>query len=227
MRERAFTSPGFVFGALVLAAGVLLFLDLQGFFDLGGIFRFWPLAVVGLGMACLLQPANTHRVIGVLLVLAGAVLQLGQFDLIRLEFGHLWPLALIAVGAGLLWQAIEAQSGPRSGAPSARFNRFAVFGGGEYVGSDGFEGGEALAVFGGYKIDLRNATMAGASATIAASALWGGIEIRVPETWNVNAQGLGVFGGYSDRTRHPREAANAPQLVINGFAIFGGVDVKN
>jgi hypothetical protein len=227
MRERAVTSPGFIFGALVLAAGILLFLDLQGFFDLGGIFRFWPLAVVGLGMACLIQPANTHRFLGVLLVAGGAVLQLGQFGLIRLEFGQLWPLILIGLGAVLLWQAIEAQAGPRSGSPGARFNRLAVFGGGEYVGADGFEGGETLAVFGGYKVDLRNAALAGPSATISATALWGGVEIRVPETWNVSAQGVGVFGGYSDHTRHPHDSANAPQLIISGLAIFGGVDIKN
>lgn len=228
MRERSLASPGFVFGAILVILGTLLFLDVQGFFDLAGVFRFWPLAVAGLGMACLLQPAGGHRFLGVLLIVAAAALQLREFDLLRLDFHQLWPLLLIAVGGVALWQALEGQSGAaRSGASGVRFTKLAVFGGGEYVGAEGFDGGEALAIFGGYKLDLRNASLEGTAATVLASAIFGGVEIRVPETWNVEARGLGVFGGYTDRTRHPRDSRSAPRLIVNGFAIFGGVDVKN
>ena len=227
MRERPLSSPGFVLGVIIFAAGVLLFLDAQGIFNLSRVFVFWPLAVVGLGMACLIQSAGAHRFLGVLLVVVGVVLQLGQFNLVRLDFEQLWPLALIGVGGALLWQAIEAQASPKRGRAGSSFNRAAIFGGGDWVGGEQFEGGEALAIFGGYKIDLREAGMAGAAATIQASAMYGGVEIRVPETWNVCVRGLGMFGGYNDHTQHPRDSAKAPQLTVTGFALFGGVEVKN
>ena len=61
-----------------------------------------------------------------------------------------------------------------------------------------------------------------------ANALFGGIEIRVPETWNVTVRGAGIFGGYEDKTMDSRAAPDAkqPHLIINGFAIFGGVTIQ-
>jgi hypothetical protein len=40
---------------------------------------------------------------------------------------------------------------------------------------------------------------------------------------------MGLFGGYEDKTVPPRseDAANAPKLVIKGYAVFGGVSVQN
>jgi len=59
--------------------------------------------------------------------------------------------------------------------------------------------------------------------------LFGGIEMRVPETWNVTVRGAGIFGGYEDETMDSRVATDVkqPHLIINGFAIFGGVHVKS
>jgi len=53
--------------------------------------------------------------------------------------------------------------------------------------------------------------------------------MRVPEAWNVTVRGSGIFGGYEDETMDTRVARDAkqPHVVINGFAIFGGVTIKN
>ena len=44
---------------------------------------------------------------------------------------------------------------------------------------------------------------------------------------DVSVEGVAIFGGYEDKTSHPREGAAAKRLVVRGFAIFGGVEVKN
>lgn len=230
MRERPQIGPGLVFGVFILAAGIILFLDRQEIINAGDVFRFWPLAVIGLGMARLLQPSGSGRVGGGLLMLVGVLLQLRTLGILHFGFRELWPLGLIAIGVLLVWRSIEAQRDGVSAKPSAFLNRCAVLGGGEFKSdAKDFKGGEVLAIFGGYSIDLRGASMTGPSATIHANALFGGVELKVPDTWSVSIQGLPILGGYSDTTRHPRidDERSAKSLIVTGFAMFGGVEVKN
>ncbi|MGC9970177.1 MAG: DUF5668 domain-containing protein [Bryobacteraceae bacterium] len=228
MREKPLITPVLILGLLVAAVGVVLFLDMQELIDAHLVFRFWPLAIIGLGMARLLQPGQSERTQGAILMFIGVLLQLQILGIVHLRFRELWPLALIALGALLAWQAIEAQRDGRPGNSASFLNRWTVFGGGELVSdAKDFQGGEVLAVFGGYSIDLRGASIAGPSATLHANALFGGVELKVPETWSVSIQGLPLFGGYSDTTKHPRPDSESKRLIVTGFAMFGGVEVKN
>ena len=95
--------------------------------------------------------------------------------------------------------------------------------------SKNFKGGSLFAVFGGYKIDLTHAEMEGDRAVINASAVFGGGQIRVPENWQVSAQGAGIFGAYEDKTRHfqPDPTKPSKTLVIKGVAMFGGIEIRN
>jgi predicted membrane protein len=109
-------------------------------------------------------------------------------------------------------------------------SEWAVFGGTRRrVDSQDFQGGEAFALFGGVEIDLRKAGSTRDEIFVEANALFGGIEIRVPETWNVTVRGSGIFGGYEDETMDSRVTTESkqPHLILNGFAVFGGVHIKN
>ena len=61
------------------------------------------------------------------------------------------------------------------------------------------------------------------------NALFGGIEIKVPDNWRVAVRGAGIFGGYDDKTlrRQSTLSPDSPLLVITGYAVFGGVEVKS
>jgi predicted membrane protein len=228
MREKPAITPGLVFGLLIVAVGTILFLDRQELINAHQIFRFWPLAVIGLGMARLLQPGHSERVQGAILMFIGALLQLHILGVLHLRFRELWPLALIALGGLLAWQAIEAQRNGRPGNSASFLNRWTAFGGGEIVSdAKDFQGGDLFALFGGYSVDLRGASMAGPSATIHVNAMFGGVELRVPETWSVSLRGQPIFGGYSDTTRHPKPDGETKRLIVTGLAVFGGVEVKN
>jgi predicted membrane protein len=228
MREKPLITPVLVLGLLVSAVGVILFLDMQEMIDAHVVFRFWPLAIIGLSMARLLQPGQSERVQGGILMFIGVLLQLQLLGIVHLRIRELWPLALIAVGALMAWRAIEAQRDGRPGNSPSYLNRWTAFGGGEIVSdAKDFQGGEVLAVFGGYSIDLRRASMAGPSATLHANALFGGVELRVPETWSVAVDGQPIFGGYIDSTKHPKPDSESGRLILKGFAMFGGVEVKN
>jgi hypothetical protein len=77
---------------------------------------------------------------------------------------------------------------------------------------------------------MRDADIEGTEAVLHANAIFGGIELRVPETWYVAARGQGVFGGFTDSTRYSATAdPDKPKktLIVVGMAVFGGVEIRN
>ncbi len=66
--------------------------------------------------------------------------------------------------------------------------------------SRAFRGGDLTAIMGGCDIDLRQAAING-DAVIDVFAVWGGIEIRVPEDWSVVFHVTPLLGGVEDKTR--------------------------
>jgi predicted membrane protein len=106
----------------------------------------------------------------------------------------------------------------------------AIFGGTQRkIAAQDFKGGDALAIFGGLELDLRGAKMAGDRAVLDVNATFGGVELRVPESWHVEVKTVAVFGGVDDKTIPPKSDPNtpAPCLVLTGTTVFGGVSVRN
>lgn len=87
--------------------------------------------------------------------------------------------------------------------------------------SGAFRGGTVTTWFGGGTLDLRDATLDPAGATIHASTLFGGGNLIVPETWNVETRIVGI-GGAGDGRPKVERPAEAPTLRLEGTAIFGG-----
>ena len=89
-----------------------------------------------------------------------------------------------------------------------------------------FEGGDLFALFGGIELDLRNANISQFEKTyIDAFAGFGGITIFVPKNCKVKITGVPLFGGWSD-TSEPADI-DEPNIEINVFVAFGGLEVKN
>jgi len=99
----------------------------------------------------------------------------------------------------------------------------AIFGGGERKGRWRVKRRtNAVAVFGGHDLDMTDAVFEGREVTIWAFAVFGGIDITVPEGVTVRNEGVGIFGGFAARGSddpHP----DAPVVVVKGLALFGGV----
>lgn len=83
---------------------------------------------------------------------------------------------------------------------------------------------QALALFGGMDLDLRDAIFE--APVVEISGLWcfGGLDIKVPEGIEVQDQTAGIFGG-TDVRDIGDPAPGAPTLVIKGMTLFGGVSV--
>lgn len=104
----------------------------------------------------------------------------------------------------------------------------AVFGGVDrHISAQDFHGAQCTAVFGECKIDLRDAQIQGREAVLETYALFGGVEIRVPQDWVVLNHGVVLFGGTDDRSRQPPSGPDTKTLILEGATVFGGVKVQN
>ena len=112
---------------------------------------------------------------------------------------------------------------------------YVFWGGRRRILSKNFIGGDIVAIFGGFEIDLTQADFTAQQIEIEMVAIFGGGELRVPANWEVIVENVGIFGGTTDRTWHPNAvppgaAAPTPpvkRLIIKGVAIFGGLTIKN
>lgn len=84
---------------------------------------------------------------------------------------------------------------------------------------------QALAVFGGMDLDLREAVFEAPVVEISGFWCFGGLDVKVPAGMEVRDQVVGIFGG-SDVSDLGESQPGAPTLVIKGLALFGGVAVK-
>ncbi len=245
--ERRMTRPhspfgGLLVGTILAGVGVLLLLDNLGIRVFDQIWDWWPAILIAVGVARITTALSWGgRVWGSIVLFIGAVFLLNNLGYIHGNvWNFFWPVILIAVGIGMLargferggmFHPFETSGGlAASAGDSDTLATWAFFGGSRRrFDTQKFEGGEALAIFGGINIDLTKAGMQKDEVRIEANALFGGIDIRVPETWQVVVRGAGIFGGYEDKTWHA--AANTteekkPRLIVSGFAVFGGVVVK-
>ena len=225
--------PQTVIGAIIIIFGILFTLDNMGIIsDAGYYLRFWPVALIVIGVIKIISPAHHgERVAGVIVGGIGLLLLLWTLHALSFSIWNLWPLVLVFIGAKMLlnprrrWEEVLSMRKENIGDPF--FQQFVFMSGThqQYTTND-FRGGDITAIMGGTQLDLRNAQMAGDTATINIFAFWGGAEIMVPDTWNVQLEGTPIMGGFDIKT-FPQKNPDAKRLIIRGYAIMGGVEVKN
>ena len=100
--------------------------------------------------------------------------------------------------------------------------------------SQDFRGGRLTAFLGGVSVDLREAEIVEKPARISVSAILGGVEISVPQHWNVKKDVQPIASGVDDRrplVRHHDDddgpPDNAPDLVVTGSVLLGGLLIRD
>ncbi len=76
-------------------------------------------------------------------------------------------------------------------------------------------------------MDLRKAEIDGPEVAITAFAFMGGINITVPEGFDVELQGFSFMGGRDLKLRDVPRVPGSPLIVVRGFAVMGGIEVKS
>ena len=151
-----------------------------------------------------------------------------------LSFGLFWklviPAIIVIIGLKLILGAVLGEKATKMIAVSRQNGNNVKTGcatfSGQDLNPDGevFEGAELNAVFGGVKCDIRNAIIE-KDCAITASAIFGGIDIFVPDNVNVKITSNSIFGGVSEKKHRPY-VENTVTVYINASCIFGGVEIK-
>lgn len=217
-----------IIGLVIICAGVLFLLQNLGYFTNINFWDFWPVFPILIGLNMLAQPREMREPIGgAILIIIGLLFLLRNLSIIPWGIGDFWPIILILVGLFVVKNALWRGSG-KTPASNDYINLSMVLGGGDFkFNSDNLKGGKVDAIMGGGTIDLRNADIQEEEVVIEVFALWGGIDIRVPEHWQVNVKGSPLLGAMENKATHVAAGKPAKKLTVRGTAIMGGVEIKN
>jgi len=219
-----------ILGLLVIGMGVLFLLDNLDILDFRHAIGFWPLAFIGAGVIVLFGDGpRSGSYTGAVLIGVGVLMILGRLGFLYISWAMTWPLVMIALGGLILFRTLGPGRVVRpcavDGSPDQVVDVVAILGGVERrITTPDFRGGEITAVMGGCALDLRESSIL-KEAVLNVFTIWGGINIKVPPDWTVVLNGTPVMGGFSEKTI---SAPNGDKrLVITGYAVMGGVEVRN
>jgi predicted membrane protein len=249
-------TPKFIIGVCLVLVGVVLAMDQLGLLYAHHFLRYWPAALIVLGLV-MLQRGERHSALRALvLIVVGGWLLLNTLGLVSLDLWEFFvPLVLVFFGARIMMHNRGPRSdaprdlpgmGPTAGGPSTAqgpgsFDSAAV-GSAEPVhaslfsllssskrrwGKSIFRGADTTAFMGGCELDLRDALMStGELAVIDVFVIMGGVNIFVPPHWTVSQEVVPLMGGVHDKTRSV-PSNPAQHLLVRGTVVMGGVEISN
>jgi predicted membrane protein len=139
----------------------------------------------------------------------------------------LFPIIIISIGLSIIFKGKLSKNAKiinnlkHDGLP----NYSAVFGAQDLqIHDELFEGASISAIFGGVKLDLRQTTIEH-DIYITSTAVFGGIEIIVPQNVRIEISSTPIFGGVSNKTIKPIDD-NPKTIYLNSTSIFGGTEIK-
>ena len=228
LSSRRLPTSQLLLGILVVVVGILLLLETTDVFPTDQLLLYVPSLFVLVGLWALVQSGFRNIVGPVLLVGVAGAWQVVALDIATAdEVIVFWPVLVIVFGLSIILGQIRARS-PVPQTSDAFTSGFAAFGGVEKRNtSKAFSGADLTAIFGGTELDLRDAAVEEPPARVNAVAIFGGVEVIVPREWNVQMDVLPVLGGATDERPRSEEQHEQVDLVVNGFAAFGGVTITD
>jgi hypothetical protein len=210
---RVRVTTNLAFGICLILLGTTLLLDRLQLVPASQLLRFWPVGLVLVGAALVIQ--SFQRVDPV-----QARAQQG------VDGGHIFALIIVAI---IMSQVFNRGGFTARADSSETVNLVALMTHHQQVSSAAvFRGGEMTSLMGHSDLDLRKTTVApGEEAVIEVFTLMGGTTIRVPEGWSVEVRAVPIAGGVKDRRSGARDIPGAPRIVIRGFIMMGGLNIRS
>lgn len=218
---------GIVFGALLVASGVIYILGAFGIADINiSLDGWWTLFII---IPCLNGVLTDKDKTGSLVGLAvGVMLLLAAQDVF--EYDMIWklivPVVIIVLGIKMIEKAVGHKPKDCTPKQTDTEEHAAVFGSKniDYTDKE-LTVAKIAAFFGGAKCNLKEAKILDGS-QVDLMCAFGGADIIVPENVNIKINTFCLFGGISDKRNIKSIPNDAITLNINGFCFFGGADIK-
>jgi len=219
-----------LWGIVLVIVGVIIGTNSFGLTNINIFFDgWWTLFII---IPCFIglftDKDKTGSIIG---LLVGVILLLSFNGII--DFDTIWklllPCIIVIIGLSLIFKNVfntKVNEEIRELNSSKKDSKgyFAAFSGQNIdLSNEEFTGTDINAVFGGVKLDLRNAKI-DKDALINASGIFGGVTILVPEDVNVKVKSTSLFGGVDNKIKN--DNTNSKTIYINATCLFGGVDIK-
>ena len=210
---RVRVTTNLAFGICLILLGTTLILDRLQLVPASQLLQFWPVALVLVGAALVIQSFQR--------VDPGQAQPRQAFD-----GGHIFAVIIFAI---VMSQVFNRGTFTVRADSSETVNLVALMTHHQQVSSAAvFRGGEMTAVMGHSDLDLRKTTIApGEEAIIEVFTVMGGTTIRVPEGWSVEVRAVPIAGGVKDRRSGPRDLPGAPRIVVRGFIMMGGLNIRS
>jgi predicted membrane protein len=248
-------TPKFIIGVCLVLVGVVLALDQLGLLYANHLLRFWPAALIVLGLVMLQRRQGQSALRALVLIVVGGWLLLNTLGLVSLDLWEFFvPLLLVFFGARIMMHNRGSGSGapptlpgtgPAGGSPSdpgasgfassplasnepVHASLFSLLSSSKRRwGKSVFRGAETTAFMGGCELDLRDALMStGELAVVDVFVVMGGVSIFVPPHWTVSQEVVPLMGGVHDKT-HSVPSNPAQHLLVRGTVVMGGVEISN
>lgn len=218
---------GWVWGAALILLGLGLLSNALGIDSLHNfIVHWWPALLVFIGLGEIVTGGIFN---GISWIIVGVVIGLFTTNSVNYNgdiWSVIWPVVIILIGLRLFLRPIFRMKVSKDYSDVSSSS--AVFGGAtKKITSKDFRSSSVNAVFGGAKLDLRNATVSKEGAMIDISVIFGGAEIIVPKGTPVKLEATAIFGGQEDKRDASDIKESMPAITIRGEVIFGGIEIKN
>ncbi|KAB0324332.1 cell wall-active antibiotics response protein [Janthinobacterium sp. PLB04] len=208
------SANGYLVGGMLVLLGVAWTLKHMGIFYMNWDLL-WPLLIIGLGVAVVSKS------------LPGAQQRQRRRRFAAQQDGTAAPDSFGQARNGAVSLDKDAAASGASGQADddSIIEVTAILGGYvRRVSSQRFKGGDINVIMAGCEIDLRQASIEG-EAVLNVFALCGGVTIKIPPDWSVVLQGTPILGGFEEKTIVPPNQAK--RLYVTGYAIMGGLEIRN
>ena len=219
-----------MWGLVLIALGVIIGLNSLGLTSIELFFDGWwtLFIIIPCFIGLITDKEKTGSIIGLII---GVLLLLGCQDIISFEtfWKLLIPMLLVILGLSMVFKdmfnsKINRKISELNKNSKSEKNVSAYFSGQKVAYSkEEFDGINMEAVFGGIKLDLREAIIK-KDVVINARAIFGGIDILVPENINVVVSSSSMFGGVDNKREINQD--NKITIYVNDSSLFGGIDIK-
>lgn len=222
-----------IWGIAIVALGVIFGGNAIGLFNFDVFFDgWWTLFIIVPSAVSLIT--EKERLQSLAFLGAGIIMLLAAQHVFEWEVAWkaILALFLILIGLSIIFRSIfhskndkEVEKKVKDADDKTMDAQTAVFSGSERVYNDEvFSGSNMVAVFGGAELDLRKAKFT-KDTVIKAFALFGGVEIKVPEDVNIKSKSGFIFGGISDDRKG--ESKGEYTIYIDAAGGFGGITISD
>lgn len=221
-----------VLGLIFVALAILLIVDNFSICPIywGRYIFTWQTLLIAIGLIILPNPGNRTK--GLIMIAIGAFFLTAKFYEFPVSISKLfWPAIILFIGLSLIFGSRKHNwHSPKTGEVSSDLiDDVSIFGGSDQkFTTQQLKGGKITNIFGGSTIDLSSAKLESGLIVIDLLCIFGGSKLIIPSEWRIKTEVTTIFGGISDKRKITQTLPeNAPELVLKGLVLFGGIDIKS